>query len=100
LTGMSSLVDGSAVPSLDATGGYFGTSTIPHAGASGCGPTTVVAHIQTCTNTGFQDQGHFFLKGGQGSSSSLIVGSYSSTWTVPAIAIAQSTITATVYQQQ
>jgi hypothetical protein len=97
LTGMAD-GSGNSVPALDATGNYAGTSTIPPAApGSGCG---TILMYQVCTNTGFQDQGHFFLKGGQGSSSSLITGSYSSTWQAPALGIASSTITATVYQRQ
>lgn len=68
---------GNAIPQMDATGGYLGTSTIPTAGATSCG-------VAYCTETGFQDTGSFMLFGGHGTSSSLITGSYSTTWSIPA----------------
>jgi hypothetical protein len=88
---------GTAVSSLDANGGYLGTSTIPHVGASGCGSSTVVLGIQTCTETGFVDHGSYLMFSGQGQSSSIISGSYTTTWTAPAFAFT-SVVTGNVSQ--
>jgi hypothetical protein len=90
-----------APSSLDARGVYKGTSTIPTAGSIDCSSTTGIPG--TCTETGFQSSGQFTLQpqpaphsedeGAQPRYS--ITGTYSTTWTVPALTFS-STTTATV----
>ena len=74
---------GASIAYMDASGGYLGTSTIPKSPAYACGTTI---GIQTCTETGFQDQESFLMFGGQGQNSATITGSYITFWTVPAFA--------------
>lgn len=76
----SNVVDdssGTPLSFMDGQGTYAGTSFIPRAGSSSCGI--------TCTETGFYDAGSFQLSGG-----ALVLGSYSTDWTVPALAFASS----------
>jgi len=74
-------------PSLDESGVYSGTSTIPVAGSQDC--SSLTGFPQTCTLTGFQSSGQFTMKG--------VSGNYATTWGVPAYGFV-STITATVSQ--
>jgi hypothetical protein len=74
------------VPALNAKGFYTGTDTIPQAGSIDCSPASLP---YTCTETGFQSDGHFRASG--------MSGTYSTTWGVPAY-LFSSTILATVAQ--
>jgi len=72
---------GSAVSQLDVTGSYSGNSSIPLAGSYDCSASLgFPAGSGICTDTGFDSAGSFSLLGGINH----IVGSYRSTWTIPA----------------
>jgi hypothetical protein len=73
--------------SLDASGFYTGTSTIPPPGPNSDCSSYTTGIEGTCTITGFQSSGTF--------SAGPISGSYSSTWGAPAVSFTTS-ITATV----
>jgi hypothetical protein len=62
-------------PSVDGGGVEIGLSTIPTAGATDCSAMTGVPG--TCTETGFQSTGEFFITGN--------TGDYSTAWGVPAL---------------
>jgi len=79
---VTNMTSGAQISYMDASGVYYGTSTIPQAGSFSCG--------FACTETGFQDSGSFWMLGGQGWGAVLISGSYSTTWTVPAFAFTSS----------
>jgi hypothetical protein len=65
------------LPSLDLSGGYSGTSTIPTAGTVDCSAITGVPG--TCTLTGFTSQGTFSIWDHEGSA----VGTYQDSWGSP-----------------
>jgi len=71
--------------SLNARGGYIGTSIIPSNGSYDCSAMTGVPG--TCTETGFQSTGRFNM--------GAISGSYNTSWGVPALGFSAS-ISATV----
>jgi len=64
---------------IDVSGRYTGNSSIPHTGSSSCG--------FACTETGFQDSGSFRLHGASGT---MIVGTYATSWSVPAFGFESS----------
>jgi hypothetical protein len=107
------------VTSLDVTGTYKGSSTIPttsqyacmtSAGPSLCsnsdctsslglGPFEAMTGLSVCTNTGFESQGSFNLHG----QASYVSGSYSSAWSVPAFAfggMASGSVSSPQYNSQ
>lgn len=80
---------------LDVSGPYNGHSIIPTAGSIPCGS---VLGIQICTQTGFLDSGNFHLNSGPsaGHPPTLVKGSYSTTWLIPAFGFT-ATATATAH---
>ena len=81
---------GMSTPSLDATGTYFGNSTIPTSPTVDCTPQLGFP----CTVTGFQSSGSFNMNS-HGRNSVQIAGTYSSIWGLPAIQFG-SVVTANV----
>jgi hypothetical protein len=65
-------------PTLDLSGSYVGTSTIPTTGTVDCSSLTGIPG--TCTETGFYSQGSFSLGG-----DATLTGTYQTTWFVPAL---------------
>ena len=76
LSEMTNLTSMASIDYLNARGGYVGSSTIPTADSFPCGP--------TCTETGFQDAGHFMLFSNSVNGKTVISGTYNTQWTVPA----------------
>jgi hypothetical protein len=77
--------------SLDASGAFSGSSTIPTDNEIDC--SDMIGIPGTCAETGFSSQGQYTLAPGQ----SLITGTYNLTWAVPALTFSGPS-TATVSQ--
>ena len=75
---------GMSPSSLDVSGSYQGTSTIPATGTVDCSALT--GFPGTCTETGFDSQGTMVLSGGSVS----VTGSYQTSWYVPALSFTGS----------
>jgi hypothetical protein len=71
---------GSPLNELAVTGTYSGNSTIPTAGATHCSALIGFPGTGVCTETGFTSSGSYNLDGPLDT----IVGTYSSTWSIPA----------------
>jgi hypothetical protein len=88
------MFSGMSPSSLNARGTYNGSSVIPAAGAIDC--SIITGFPGTCSETGFNSNGVFSLRGSQSS----INGKYTTTWSIPAYgfnSLATATVTANQY---